>query len=161
MVKSRKIQILLFIASIGFMYLLYNIKLQNSYDRAFIRVNLDKQQQQEIVIDLGKQGFFKRLLQPNKTTIYITCETKAKNISCSIEQMDCLLSQSSKKGAWKELSDGEVLKEYFGTLPINMEITLPDDSMNRHFISNGRLNFYSGGKPYNTINFKFINSNGS
>lgn len=160
MVKLKIKQILLFVLSVVVMFALYGIKQENTYDRYFIRVNLDKQPQQELVIDMGKQGLLKRWLQPNKMTIYLTCKTQAKDISCSVDNIDCLMSQSSKKGPWKELPKGAILEESFGALPLNMEITLPKDHLDKKLISQGSLKFYSKDKLYHEVSFKFINSRG-
>ena len=158
MAKIGKKQIISFILSVAVMFVLYGIKQENAHDRYFLKVNLDKQPQQELVIDMGKQGLLKRLLQPNKMTIYLTCKTKAKDVSCSIENIDCLLSQSSKKGPWKELPKGAVLEEAFGTLPLNMEITLPKEYLDKYLIDEGRIRFYSHDKLHQEINLKFIDS---
>lgn len=158
MAKLGAKQIILFALSIAVMFVLHSIKQENAYDRYFIKVNLDKQPQQELVIDMGKQGLLKRLLQPNKMTIYLTCKTKAEAVSCSVENIDCLLSQSSKKGPWNVLSDGTILEEAFDALPLNMEITLPKENMDKHVISKGSLRFYSDGKLYHKISLRFIDS---
>lgn len=158
MSKPGAKQVILFVLSIAVMFVLHSIKQENAYDRYFIKVNLDKHPHQELVIDMGKQGLLKRLIQPSKIIIYLTCQTNAEGVTCRVENIDCLLSQSSKKGPWRVLPNGTTLEEAFGTLPLSMEITLPKGHLDQATKAKGRLRFYSYDKMYHEIIFRFIDS---
>ena len=72
--------------------------------------------------------------------------------------MEMFLSQGTKKGIWNELKADEPLKARGKWLPLNVELRVPRESLNKHDVAQGTLKFYAGQREYAQVIIKVINS---
>lgn len=82
------------------MFALMQYRSANDYDKEFAKISLSRGKNVEHVIDIGKEGELKYLLQPNIYTAYFRLQARDKNagLYCTSEGMTMMLAQSSKKG---------------------------------------------------------------
>lgn len=54
--------------------------------------------------------------------------------------IQAIISQSSKKGIWSKLNEGDILnKNDKSVIPLNIELKVPRENIYRHDIMNGNL----------------------
>ena len=100
--KKWSKRIALFIAMLGVMFALLLVREMNAYDKGFTKLQLAKGAQVSYVVDLGKEGGLKYLVQPNVYSAYLRLQPQTKNakLTCRGEGLEMMLSQGSKKGVW-------------------------------------------------------------
>ncbi len=154
-------RIALFVLMIAVMFSLTVFKDQNRFDRASKKFALQEGKTITTTVDLGKQGSLKKLLNPNIYTIYgrVEPDTAAK-LRCkgSSDNMTMMLSQGTKKGIWDVLQPDETLKKRRNSTPLNVELYVPKEALQKRDVAQGELKFYEGDKLYSTIVVKVINS---
>ena len=149
----------LFIAMLAVMFVMTGIRLENARDRLNAKINLTKGKIATCTVDLGQQGVVKKLLNPNMYTLYLRLQTDSKeSLLCRGSDMEMFLSQGTKKGIWNELKADEPLKARGKWLPLNVELRVPREALNKHDVAQGTLKFYAGQREYAQVIIKVINS---
>ena len=72
--------------------------------------------------------------------------------------MEMFLSQGTKKGIWTELLPTDALRAKGAAIPLNVELRVPREAMNKHDVAQGTLKFYAGQREYAQVIIKVINS---
>lgn len=153
-------KVLLFVLAILVMFALVQYRSANDYDKDFANIDLKQGKTIHHVLDIGKQGELKYLVQPNIYTAYFRLRTgeKSADLSCAAEGMTMFLSQSSKKGIWTELKPRQILRAHKGTISLNAELYAPRENVKRYQVTQGKIKFYKGGKEYATLVVDVVNS---
>lgn len=152
-------RIALFIAMLGFMFALLLVREMNVHDKGFTKLQLAKDAQVSYVVDLGKEGGLKYLVQPNVYSAYLRLQPqKNVKLTCRGEGLDMILSQGSKKGVWEKLGAQQVLQKQFGALPLSVELRVPRESVKQYHVGKGAIKLYEGEKLYATIAVEVVNS---
>ena len=152
-------RISIFIAMLAVMFVMTGIRSENARDRLNAKINLTKGKTATCTVDLGQQGVVKKLLNPNMYTLYLRLQTDSKEpLLCRGSDMEMFLSQGTKKGIWNELKADEPLKARGKWLPLNVELRVPREALNKHDVAQGTLSFYAGQKEYAQVIIKVINS---
>ena len=152
-------RISIFIAMLAVMFVMTGIRSENARDRLNAKINLTKGKTATCTVDLGQQGVVKKLLNPNMYTLYLRLQTDSKEpLRCSGSDMEMFLSQGTKKGIWNELKADEPLKARGKWLPLNVELRVPREALNKHDVAQGTLKFYAGQREYAQVIIKVINS---
>ena len=152
-------RISIFIAMLAVMFVMTGIRSENARDRLNAKINLTKGKTATCTVDLGQQGVVKKLLNPNMYTLYLRLQTDSKEpLLCRGSDMEMFLSQGTKKGIWNELKADEPLKARGKWLPLNVELRVPREALNKHDVAQGTLKFYAGQKEYAQVIIKVINS---
>lgn len=137
-------------------------KTQINGDRTFHKFSLKEGANNTYVLDVGKMGIIKYMVQPNIMTIYLRIKVPAEveALRCEVDGIENFASQGSKKGVWNKLASADVLKkgQWGDFVPLNLELAVPRDDVYRHNVANGKVKFYDGEKEYSTLNIKVINS---
>ena len=137
-------------------------KTQINGDRTFHKFSLKEGANNTYVLDVGKMGIVKYMVQPNIMTIYLRIKVPAEveALRCEVDGIENFASQGSKKGVWNKLASADVLKkgQWGDFVPLNLELAVPRDDVYRHNVANGKVKFYDGNKEYSTLNIKVINS---
>ena len=137
-------------------------KTQINGDRTFHKFSLKEGTNNNYVVDVGKMGIVKYMVQPNIMTIYLRIKvpTKVEALRCEVEGVENFVSQGSKKGVWKAVGKEELLTRSGkgNDVPLNLELAVPRDDVYRHNVANGKVKFYDGEKEYSTLNINVINS---
>ncbi len=137
-------------------------KTQINGDRTFHKFSLKEGANNTYVLDVGKMGIVKYMVQPNIMTIYLRIKVPAEveALRCEVDGIENFASQGSKKGVWNKLASADVLKkgQWGDFVPLNLELAVPRDDVYRHDVANGKVKFYDGNKEYTTLNIKVINS---
>ena len=171
MSKKWVIRIALFCAMLVVM--LSAAKLRMGSDSMSQNIALASGKSVACTVDLAQEGVLKRLLSPNiyALSLRIQPEDKAK-LRVEGSGMDMFLSQGSKKGIWTELTPADELQYKAGkgknmqgqgkninsNIPLNVELRVPLEALNRHDVAQGTLRFYAGQKEYAQVIIKVINS---
>ena len=159
MSKKWLLRIVLFLAMIAVMFGMTAIRSENARDRLNAKINLTKGKTATCTVDLGQQGVVKKLLNPNMYTLYLRLQTDSKEpLLCGGSDMEMFLSQGTKKGIWNELKADEPLKARGKWLPLNVELRVPREALNKHDVAQGTLKFYAGQREYAQVIIKVINS---
>ena len=142
------------------MFALMQYRSANDYDKEFAKISLAQGKTVEHVIDIGKEGELKYLLQPNVYTAYFRLQTKDKNagLYCTSEGLTMMLAQSSKKGIWRELASKQPLRWEKGSLPLSVELYVPREAVKRYHVGQGKIRLYSGDNEYATLLIDVVNS---
>ena len=152
-------RISIFIAMLAVMFVMTGIRSENARDRLNAKINLTKGKTATCTVDLGQQGVVKKLLNPNMYTLYLRLQTDSKEpLLCRGSDMEMFLSQGTKKGIWNELKADEPLKARGKWLPLNVELRVPREALNKHDVGQGTLKFYAGQREYAQVIIKVINS---
>ncbi len=137
-------------------------KTQINGDRTFYKFSLKEGANNTYVLDVGKMGIVKYMVQPNIMTIYLRIKVPAEveALRCEVDGIENFASQGSKKGVWNKLASADVLKkgQWGDFVPLNLELAVPRDDVYRHNVADGKVKFYDGNKEYSTLNIKVINS---
>ena len=137
-------------------------KTQINGDRTFHKFALKEGANNTYVLDVGKMGIVKYMVQPNIMTIYLRIKVPAEveALRCEVDGIENFASQGSKKGVWEKLASADVLKkgQWGDFVPLNLELAVPRDDVYRHNVANGKVKFYDGNKEYSTLNIRVINS---
>ena len=137
-------------------------KTQINGDRTFHKFSLKEGTNNTYVVDVGKMGIVKYMVQPNIMTVYLRVKVPAevKALRCEVEGIENFASQGSKKGVWKKLSPADGLEkgQWGDFVPLNLELAIPRDDVYRHNVADGKVKFFDGDKEYSTLNIKVINS---
>lgn len=137
-------------------------KTQINGDRTFHKFSLKEGANNTYVLDVGKMGIVKYMVQPNIMTIYLRIKVPAEveALRCEVDGIENFASQGSKKGVWNKLASADVLKkgQWGDFVPLNLELAVPRDDVYRHNVADGKVKFYDGNKEYTTLNIKVINS---
>ena len=137
-------------------------KTQINGDRTFHKFSLKEGANNTYVLDVGKMGIVKYMVQPNIMTIYLRIKVPAEveALRCEVDGIENFASQGSKKGVWNKLASADVLEkgQWGDFVPLNLELAVPRDDVYRHNVANGKVKFYDGNKEYSTINIRVINS---
>lgn len=165
-----------FLFILGVVFIL-SLAYSNSFNRGDYntkRLVLKKGSTVNYLIDLRKEGFIKRILQPQTYSSYLRVNLEeAAQLQCKAEtkDMQIYLSQGSKKGLWPELKENMILKSNNNRLiktqnvmvraekniiPINVEIKLNDDV--KADSCEGNLVFTEKGKLYGIIKITVLRS---
>ena len=159
MSKKWLLRIVLFLAMIAVMFGMTAIRSENARDRLNAKSNLTKGKTATCTVDLGQQGVVKKLLNPNMYTLYLRLQTDSKEpLRCSGSDMEMFLSQGTKKGIWTELLPTDALRAKGAAIPLNVELRVPREALNKHDVAQGTLKFYAGQKEYAQVIIKVINS---
>lgn len=160
--KLNAKNILLALLAILMIFVMGIFKGQINGDRTFHKFSLKEGTNNTYVVDVGKMGIVKYLVQPNIMTVYLRIKIPAevKALRCEVDGIENFASQGSKKGVWKKLTTADFLVEgqWGAFVPLNIEITVPRDDVYRHDVANGNVKFFDGDKEYSTLNIKVINS---
>lgn len=150
----------LFILALMIMFILAAFRKENNYDKEYYKLNLERGQKQQCLIDLGRQGNLKYLLQPNIYTVYLRLQLPddAANIHCESEGITMLLSQSSKKGYWQELEHKQPLQRFREALPVSAELYFPKEEIKQYRVKQGKIKFYDNNGLYAQVELNVINS---
>ena len=152
-------RISIFIAMLAVMFVMTGIRSENARDRLNAKINLTKGKTATCTVDLGQQGVVKKLFNPNMYTLYLRLQTDSKEpLLCRGSDMEMFLSQGTKKGIWNELKADEPLKARGKWLPLNVELRVPREALNKHDVAQGTLKFYAGQREYAQVIIKVINS---
>ena len=126
-------------------------------------------------VDLGKEGALKRLLSPNIYALSLRLQPEAKEkLRVVGSGMEMFLSQGSKKGIWTELKPEDELQVKAGkgknkhgqgknmarNIPLNVELRVPREALEKHDVAEGTLKFYGEKGEYASVLVKVINSRG-
>jgi len=172
MTKIRKILFfalgICIIAALGF------VAKQNKYDDAKQNLLLVKNGETECVVDLGKTGLPKRILQPALYSVSLGLETEGNPVlNCKVDEqgtdgIKIMLTQGHRKRAtWEKLPADNQLskaaKKHGGAkklkgIPLNLEISVPRSSLKQQVVAEKKLIFTEDGKPYCTLLVRIINS---
>ena len=137
-------------------------KTQINGDRTFHKFSLKEGANNTYVVDVGKMGIVKYMVQPNIMTIYLRIKVPAEveALRCEVDGIKNFTSQGSKKGVWEKLNSADFLKkgQWGDFVPLNLELAIPRDEVYRHDVTSGKVKFYDGNKEYSTLNIKVINS---
>ncbi len=137
-------------------------KTQINGDRTFHKFSLKEGANNTYVLDVGKMGIVKYMVQPNIMTIYLRIKVPAEveALRCEVDGIENFASQGSKKGVWNKLASADVLEkgQWGDFVPLNLELAVPRDDVYRHNVANGKVKFYDGNKEYSTLNTRVINS---
>ena len=159
MSKKCLLRIVLFLAMIAVMFGMTAIRSENARDRLNSKINLAAGKTVTCTVDLGQQGFLKRILNPNMYTLYLRLQTDSKEpLLCSGSDMEMFLSQGTKKGVWTKLLPSDALKFKGRWIPLNVELRVPREALKNHDVAQGVLKFYSGQAEYARVIIKVINS---
>lgn len=171
MTKIRKI--LFFALGICIIVALGFIAKLNKYDDAKQNLLLVKGGQTECVVNLGKTGLPKRILQPALYSVSLGLETEDNPVlNCKVDEhpneVKIMLTQGHRKGAtWEKLSAHNKLskdaKKQGGAkklkgIPLNLEISVPRSSLKQQVVAEKKLIFTEDGKPYSILVVKIVNS---
>lgn len=153
-------KLICFALAVLVMFALMLYRSANDYDKDFVKLALARGKTVHQVIDLGKEGELKYLLQPNLYTVYYRLQPKDKNAGmyCQSSGFTMMLAQSSKKGVWRELAPKQALRWDKGTLPLSVEMYVPRENVKRYHVGEGALHVYAGDKLYATVLVEMINS---
>ena len=159
MSKKCLLRIVLFLAMIAVMFGMTAIRSENARDRLNAKIYLTKGKTATCTVDLGQQGVVKKLLNPNMYTLYLRLQTDSKEpLRCSGSDMEMFLSQGTKKGIWTELLPTDALRAKGAAIPLNVELRVPREALNKHDVAQGTLKFYAGQREYAQVIIKVINS---
>lgn len=149
-----------FVLAMLAMFALMQYRSANDYDKEFTKISLSRGKTVEQVIDIGKEGELKYLLQPNVYTAYFRLQArdKAAGFYCSSEGLTMMLSQGSKKGVWRELEAKQPLRWEKGSLPLSVELYVPREAVKQYHVGQGKIRLYSGDKEYATLLIDIVNS---
>lgn len=128
---DRRIKrVLAFAAMVLVMLVLAFCRSGNNYDKLYYRAAVARGQVLHCTVDLDREGWLKRQLQPNIYTLYLRLQPKDKavRLRCGSEGMTMLLSQGSKKGLWRQLAPDEFLQPWHGRLPLSVELYVARDT---------------------------------
>lgn len=158
--KKMYKKLLCFLSAMLVMFGLMLYRSENDNDKDFAKLKLEQGQTAHYVVDLGKEGSLKYLLEPNIYTVYFRLQPKDKpeKLSCTSEGLHMMLSQSSKKGVWVELKPQQNLRMDKGSLPLNVELYVPREDVKRYHVGEGKLKLYTGDKVYATLVLEVVNS---
>lgn len=158
--KRYFIKLFFFAVALFIIVLASIFKESNAGDRSFVVLDLKQDAIVNHVIDIGQHGMLKKMVNHNGHTVYFRCKAATSNgqLSCRLVGLKGMLSQSSKKGRWKALEEGGLLKSYRGYIPVILELELPKENLNRDVPHFGSIDFFAGGKPYASIKIKVIDS---
>lgn len=153
-------RIVLFVLAVMIMFILAAFRKENNYDKEYYKLNLERGQTVHCLIDLGRQGDLKYLVQPNIYTVYLRLQLPdaAADIHCEGENITMLLSQSSKKGYWKELEPGQTLQRFRDSLPVSAELYFPKEEIKQYRVKQGKIKFYDNKGLYAQVELDVINS---
>ena len=137
-------------------------KTQINGDRTFHKFSLKEGANNTYVLDVGKIGIVKYMVQPNIMTIYLRIKVpnEIEALHCEVDGIENFASQGSKKGVWEKLNSADILEkgQWGDFVPLNLELAIPRDDVYRHNVADGKVKFYDGNKEYSTLNIKVINS---
>lgn len=158
--KNLYKKLLCFLFAMLVMFGLMQYRNENDNDKDFAKLKLEQGQTAHYVIDLGKEGSLKYLLEPNVYTVYFRLQPKDKpaKLSCISEGAHMMLAQSSKKGIWVELKPKQKLRWDKGTVPLNIELYVPRENVKRYHVGEGKLRLYADDKPYAVVAVELVNS---
>ena len=124
-------------------------------------------------VDLGKEGALKRLLSPNIYALSLRLQPEAKEkLRVVGSGMEMYLSQGRKKGIWTEVTPQDELqykagkgtnkhghgKNMANNLPLNVELRVDREAVQKRNVAEGYLQFYDEKGAYAEIIIKVINS---
>lgn len=159
MSKKWLLRIVLFLAMTAVMFGMTAIRSENARDRLNAKINLAAGKAVTCTVDLGQQGFLKRMLNPNVYTLYLRLQADTKEpLRCSGSGMEMFLSQGTKKGIWTELLPTDALRAKGAAIPLNVELRVPREALNKHDVAQGTLKLYAGQREYAQVIIKVINS---
>lgn len=155
--------ILLAILMILMMFVLEKLADENKNDKLFRNIDLTQniQQQEECILDINNMGVIKYYIEPNIMTIYLRIKVNKdmNEVSFVTNGIQAIISQSSKKGIWSKLNEGDILnKNDKSVIPLNIELKVPRENIYRHDIMNGNLKILNKKEEITNINIKVINS---
>lgn len=157
-VKTVLLVLMMFVVVFG----MGMFKTQINGDRTFHKFALKEGANNTYVLDVGKMGIVKYLVQPNIMTVYLRCKVPAQvgALRCEVEGIENFASQGSKKGVWKQVSSTDVLEkgQWGDFVPLNLEIAVPREDIYKRNVANGKIHFYSGNNSFATLNVAIINS---
>lgn len=151
---------IIFILAVMLMFTLAAFRKENNYDKEYYKLNLERGQTLQCLIDLGRQGDLKYLVQPNIYTVYLRLQLPddVANIYCESEGITMLLSQSSKKGYWQELLPKQPLQRFRDSLPVSAEIYFSKEEIKQYRVKQGKIKFYDNDGLYAQVELNVINS---
>ncbi|MDY4920011.1 MAG: hypothetical protein SO119_02910 [Phascolarctobacterium sp.] len=154
------VRIVLFCSMIALMLVMTTVRTQNAGDRLNKHLTVSRGRTVTCTVDLAKEGSVKKLLNPNIYTLYLRLETEALPLRCEgkSNEMELFLSQGTKKGIWTELQTDEKLAKRRGVIPLNVELKVPREALERYAVAQGELVLYSEQGEYGKIILKVLNS---
>lgn len=159
--KNRLRKIFFFLAAVLVMIGLNAMRSENAGDRIYHKIKINDKINETVVVDIGKMGTFKYYLEPEITTIYFRVDAKheIKELTYTTENLDAIISQTSKKGIWEKINEEDKLirnrNRYF---PVNLELKIPYSSVHQYNVHEGSLKIKSGDAIVKNINLQVINS---
>ena len=127
--KLNAKNILLALLAILMIFAMGIFKGQIYCDRTFHKFSLKEGTNNTYVVDVGKMGIVKYLVQPNIMTVYLRIKVPAevKALRCEVDGIENFASQGSKKGVWKKLTTADFFVEgqWGAFAPLNIEIAVP------------------------------------
>ncbi len=153
--------IFLVIIAIISMFALEKIADENNFDKKYQVVDLIKKDNEECIVDIHNMGIIKYYVEPNIITIYLRLkvDNEMKNLSFITENIEAIISQSSKKGVWQSLDNGEAItKNNKNIVPLNIELKIPREDVYQYDVLNGNLKIFNNKQVIKNIKIKVINS---
>lgn len=123
----------LFLLAVAIVFGSIGFKRYNQHERAMEKYVLHEGKTITKVVDLGRQGVLKNLVNPHLFSIYGSVQTDGNvPLRCvgESDSMQMMLSQGTKKGIWDELKPTDVLRKTRGTrVALNVEIKVPREAL--------------------------------
>ena len=169
--KNWLMRIILFLAMLCLM--LGAAKLRMGSDSMSESVALAPGKVVTCTVDLGKEGALKRLLNPNVYSLSLRLQPEAQaKLRVVGSGMEMYLSQGSKEGIWTEVTPQDELqykagkgknkhghgKNMANNLPLNVELRVDREAVQKRNVAEGYLQFYDEKGAYAEIIIKVINS---
>ncbi|WP_405379502.1 hypothetical protein [Phascolarctobacterium sp.] len=158
MSKKWLLRISLFLGMVCLMVAMTTLRSENNKDRLFSKVALEQGKAVKLTVDLGKQGEIKYRVNPNVYTLYLRIAATADKLQVEGSGMEMFLSQGTKKGIWTALEPTDILKQRRGELPLNVELKVPREKLERYHVAQGVLCFSDTRGEYGRINIEVVNS---
>lgn len=144
----------------------------NHGDSATKVLELKQNQSQVFTVDLSKEFWLKRLLQPNSYSLRFRFKVDGKpELYCKPEpgDLEFFVSPGNKKGVWPKLDEdkplvnnnvglrsGEGGKGKQPRIPVSVELKVPNNAPKGTL--EGRLIFLEKGKEYSRMTIKVLNA---
>lgn len=135
----------------------------NNEERVWFKFNIPQQQAEVETIDLAKQGALKYYLQPGRISLYGRGKinlSAATDLRVQLLGTEGSVSQESKKGNWKEITDEDRLKiRENGILPVNIELNISRGATRRYEVAQATMCILQNERIVYTKRLQIINSN--
>lgn len=131
----------------------------NDSDRVVFAMPLDGRPQ-IVTVDLARQGGLKYYLQPGTIRLYGRGRNVADdaNLYARFYGEQGSLSQTSKRGIWRELTEDSPLQVKNGGLPLYIEIAIPYARTRQYRVGMATLELRQQSRLVHSIQFQFVNS---